>query len=106
MRQRVAQTSRGLGAVWGVGAAVCSDHVRVTTVKDEIQEWTRVFHNHSAIFYKIQKCLYKEDIYTKYQKRLYKDDIYITKTTCTTLERLRRWSICFFPFGAIFMFQF
>ncbi len=23
------------------------------------------------------------------QKRLYKDDIYITKTTCTTLERLR-----------------
>jgi hypothetical protein len=25
----------------------------------------------------------------KIQKRLYKDDIYITKTTCTTLERHR-----------------
>jgi hypothetical protein len=60
----------------------------VTSVKDEIREWTGVFHNHSSI-YTMQKRLYKDDIYTEYQKRLYKDDIYITKTTCTTLERLR-----------------
>ncbi len=35
---RVAQTSRGLGAVWlrvCVCLVACSDHVRVTTIKDD-----------------------------------------------------------------------
>jgi hypothetical protein len=44
----------------GLGVQITSE---VTSVKDEIREWTGVFHNHSSI-YTIQKRLYKDDIYT------------------------------------------
>jgi hypothetical protein len=58
----------------------------VTSVKDEIREWTGVFHNHSVVQ---RRHLYK------IPKRLYKDDMYTSKTTCTrtTLERLRHKTI-------------
>ncbi len=82
MWQRVARTSRGLGAVWVSGGCMwlhVTDNVEVTTVKDEIQEWTGVFHNHSSI-YTIQKRLYKDDIYTEYKN-------VCTKTTSTLQRR-------------------
>jgi IS30 family transposase len=60
----------------GLGVQITSE---VTSVKDEIREWTGVFHNHSSI-YTIQKRLYKDDIYTEYKN-------VCTKTTSTLQRR-------------------
>ncbi len=50
---------QGAGSSVGGGAAACSDHVGDTTVKEEIWEWTRVFHNHSAIYTKYKNVCTK-----------------------------------------------
>jgi hypothetical protein len=57
--QECGSDQQGAGSSVGEGRLHVTDHVEVTSVKDEIREWTGVFHNHSAIYTKYKNICTK-----------------------------------------------